>query len=85
MADLVVQYGDLPLGTTDASVIALTERLGLVEEPAEVLLGLPDVLADDRRQVELEHVEPEVPGGTGTTPAQDDSDDGSAEGSTGGG
>jgi predicted nucleic acid-binding protein len=27
MADLVVQYGDLPLGTTDASVIAIAERL----------------------------------------------------------
>ena len=31
MAALVIQYGDLPLGTTDASVIALTERLGLTE------------------------------------------------------
>ncbi|MFG1928071.1 type II toxin-antitoxin system VapC family toxin [Cryptosporangium sp. NPDC048952] len=31
MAELVVQYGDLPLGTTDASVIALTERFGLAE------------------------------------------------------
>lgn len=29
--DLVRQYGDLPLGTTDATVIALTERLGLTE------------------------------------------------------
>lgn len=28
MADLVEQYGDLPLGGTDASVIALAERLG---------------------------------------------------------
>ena len=28
MAELVEQYGDLPLGTTDASVIALAERLG---------------------------------------------------------
>lgn len=28
MAELVDQYGDLPLGTTDASVIALAERLG---------------------------------------------------------
>ena len=26
MADLVVQYGDLPLGTTDASVIAMARR-----------------------------------------------------------
>jgi len=31
MAALVVQYGDLPLGTTDASVIALPERLALAE------------------------------------------------------
>jgi uncharacterized protein len=31
MADLVVTYGNLPLGTTDASVIAITERLKLTE------------------------------------------------------
>jgi uncharacterized protein len=31
MADLVVVYGSLPLGTTDASVIALAERLKLAE------------------------------------------------------
>lgn len=31
MAELVLQYDDLPLGTTDASVIALAERLGLRE------------------------------------------------------
>jgi len=31
MAELVVTYGDLPLGTTDASVIALAERLKLTE------------------------------------------------------
>ena len=31
MADLVVRYGSLPLGTTDASVIAITERLKLTE------------------------------------------------------
>lgn len=31
MADLVEQYGDLPLGTTDAAVITLTERLTCVE------------------------------------------------------
>jgi predicted nucleic acid-binding protein len=31
MADLVVTYGDLPLGTTDASVIALAERLRSAE------------------------------------------------------
>lgn len=31
MAELVNQYDDLPLGTTDASVIALAERLGLRE------------------------------------------------------
>ncbi|WP_226367331.1 type II toxin-antitoxin system VapC family toxin [Pseudonocardia sp. ICBG162] len=30
-AELVSRYGDLPLGTTDATVIALTERLGLTE------------------------------------------------------
>jgi predicted nucleic acid-binding protein len=31
MADLVETYGDFPLGTTDASVIALAERLRLTE------------------------------------------------------
>jgi predicted nucleic acid-binding protein len=31
MTELVVQYQDLPLGTTDASVVALCERLGLSE------------------------------------------------------
>lgn len=31
MAELVDQYGDLPLGTTDASVVALAERLGVTE------------------------------------------------------
>jgi predicted nucleic acid-binding protein len=31
MADLVAQYGDLPLGATDASVVAVAERLGLTE------------------------------------------------------
>ena len=31
MADLVHTYGSLPLGTTDASVIAITERLELTE------------------------------------------------------
>ena len=31
MAELVEQYDDLPLGTTDASVIALAERLGTTE------------------------------------------------------
>jgi predicted nucleic acid-binding protein len=31
MADLVDQYSDLRLGTTDASVIALAERLGVSE------------------------------------------------------
>jgi predicted nucleic acid-binding protein len=31
MADLVAQYGSLPLGTTDASVIAVAERLKLTE------------------------------------------------------
>jgi predicted nucleic acid-binding protein len=31
MADLVTQYSDLPLGTTDASVIAIAERLGITE------------------------------------------------------
>lgn len=31
MAELVEQYADLPLGTTDASVIALAERLGVTE------------------------------------------------------
>jgi predicted nucleic acid-binding protein len=28
MADLVDRYGDLPLGGTDASVVALAERMG---------------------------------------------------------
>ena len=31
VAGLVAEYGDLPLGTTDASVIALAERLGVDE------------------------------------------------------
>ena len=31
MAELVVIYGDLPLGTTDASVIAIAERLNLTD------------------------------------------------------
>ena len=31
MAKLVNQYDDLPLGTTDASAIALAERLGTRE------------------------------------------------------
>lgn len=31
IAELVDRYEDLPLGTTDASVIALAERLGAVE------------------------------------------------------
>ncbi|HWL35982.1 MAG TPA: PIN domain-containing protein [Frankiaceae bacterium] len=31
MADLVEEYADLPLGTTDAAVIALAERLGVAE------------------------------------------------------
>lgn len=31
MAELVAQYDDLRLGTTDASVIALAERLGITE------------------------------------------------------
>jgi len=30
-AELVTRYDDLPLGTTDASVIALAERLGVDE------------------------------------------------------
>jgi hypothetical protein len=29
--ELVVRYGDLPLGTTDATVVALAERLGVHE------------------------------------------------------
>jgi predicted nucleic acid-binding protein len=31
MAELVSRYGDLPLGTTDASVIAVAERLQLTD------------------------------------------------------
>jgi uncharacterized protein len=31
MAELVEKYADLPLGTTDASVIAVAERLGIRE------------------------------------------------------
>jgi uncharacterized protein len=31
MADLVSAYESLPLGTTDASVIAIAERLGLTD------------------------------------------------------
>ncbi|KXO90822.1 Probable ribonuclease VapC26 (plasmid) [Tsukamurella tyrosinosolvens] len=30
-AELVEQYGDLPLGTTDAAVVAVAERLNVVE------------------------------------------------------
>jgi len=30
-ADLVVKYGSLPLGTTDASVVAVAERMKLTE------------------------------------------------------
>jgi predicted nucleic acid-binding protein len=31
MADLVTRYADLPLGTTDAAVVAVAERLGITE------------------------------------------------------
>ena len=31
MADLVTAYESLPLGTTDASVVAIAERLGLTD------------------------------------------------------
>jgi uncharacterized protein len=31
MADLVVTFGDLPLGTTDAAVVAVAERLTLTD------------------------------------------------------
>lgn len=31
MAELVTTYRDFPLGTTDASVIAVAERLGVTE------------------------------------------------------
>ena len=31
MAELVRQYGDLPIGATDASVVAIAERLGVTE------------------------------------------------------
>jgi predicted nucleic acid-binding protein len=31
MAELVLTYGDLPLGTTDASVIAIAERLKVTD------------------------------------------------------
>ena len=31
MAELVRRYGDLPLGTTDASIIVVAERLGITE------------------------------------------------------
>jgi len=49
MAELVDQYADFPLGGTDASVVALAERLG-----AETIVTL------DRRhfgQVRPRHVE----------------------------
>lgn len=59
MAELVRRYDDLPLGTTDASVIALAERLGIDEiatldhrhfrvvrpSHVEVLALLPDVVS----------------------------------------
>jgi predicted nucleic acid-binding protein len=31
MAELVETYADFPLGTTDAAVIAVAERLGIIE------------------------------------------------------
>ena len=31
MAELVRRYGDLPLGTTDASAVAVAERLDVTE------------------------------------------------------
>lgn len=31
IAQLVARYGDLPLGTVDASVVAAAERLGITE------------------------------------------------------
>jgi predicted nucleic acid-binding protein len=31
MSELVRQYGDFPLGTTDASVVAIAERLGVIQ------------------------------------------------------
>lgn len=31
MSDMVEQYGDLPLGTTDAAVIAVAERLDIAD------------------------------------------------------
>jgi uncharacterized protein len=31
IADLVERYADFPLGTTDAAVLAVAERLGVVE------------------------------------------------------
>lgn len=31
MADLVDTYADFPLGTTDAAIIAVAERLGVTE------------------------------------------------------
>jgi hypothetical protein len=31
IAELVARYGDLPLGTVDASVVAAAERLGVTE------------------------------------------------------
>jgi len=40
-AELVVTYGDLPLGTTDASVIAIAERLKLTEVATLTLLPQP--------------------------------------------
>ena len=40
MADLVVRYASLPLGTTDASVIAVAERLGLTEVAVGDMLTL---------------------------------------------
>jgi len=31
IAELVARYGDLPLGTVDASIVAAAERLGVAE------------------------------------------------------
>ena len=64
----VAVVGVLDLGALAEQGVGLVEEehdvagAGGVEHLLEVLLGLADVLADHRRQVELEHVEAEVAG-----------------------
>jgi len=57
MSELVEQYSDLPLGTTDAAVIALTERL-VIKEVAT--LDLRHFAVVRRRHIEALTLLPQV-------------------------